>query len=370
MAYGAGQIANQYIDQEIQTQKAQAIADIQRNSAIKLDEYNLSPDRQKTVRQNATDATIAEAAAKDTSSLASYTNKPLIAARNTAEASDPIKAATIKHLEAQADQARAYARLADAGGRGAANTTVRKSMFDAKELDDALAKIEPALVSMESPTNPDKLVEIRGLRDVYRNAMMEGLNRGNVGLHDAENTARARVQVLRDEAQKRVDVAKKDDPKTPFNEAAAVRQILAEVEEDRVKTLKARPIALDPASASNDEGTRASGRTPEVMAQANARADQSLADKAKARASGVVDSSASVQDQIQAAQKPQVTPGLYQQAVAERNSKAAKADADPDIIALMKQRDALLRGGARGATIKVNALNDQINELRKQRYGL
>lgn len=43
---GAAQIANSYIDAEIQEQKARALAEIQYANAVKLDQYNLSKPRQ------------------------------------------------------------------------------------------------------------------------------------------------------------------------------------------------------------------------------------------------------------------------------------------------------------------------------------
>jgi hypothetical protein len=63
MAYGAGQIANKYIDQEIDTQKAQAIADIQRQSAMQMDQYTNSPERRAAMREAAGQDTIAQGAA-------------------------------------------------------------------------------------------------------------------------------------------------------------------------------------------------------------------------------------------------------------------------------------------------------------------
>ena len=77
MAYGAGQVANKYIDQEIETQKAQAIADIQRNSAMAMDQYTNSPERRERMRGATAADVVSESAAKDQASLATATNDRL-----------------------------------------------------------------------------------------------------------------------------------------------------------------------------------------------------------------------------------------------------------------------------------------------------
>ena len=71
---GAGEaasgLANKYIDQELAAEKAKMIAQLQHDSAVKIDQYNLSPERQATLRQNTTDATLAQGAATRQSELA------------------------------------------------------------------------------------------------------------------------------------------------------------------------------------------------------------------------------------------------------------------------------------------------------------
>lgn len=76
-AYGAGQIANKYIDQEIDTQKAQAIADIQRNSAQAMDQYLNSDSRREAMRGQAGKDIVSNQAATDEAALASATNDRL-----------------------------------------------------------------------------------------------------------------------------------------------------------------------------------------------------------------------------------------------------------------------------------------------------
>ena len=53
MAYGAGQISNKYIDEDLAAQRAQAFADIQRQSAMKLDSAMNAPDRRAAMRGEA-----------------------------------------------------------------------------------------------------------------------------------------------------------------------------------------------------------------------------------------------------------------------------------------------------------------------------
>lgn len=66
----AGSLANKYIDEELAANKAKMLADLQHSSAVKLDQYNLSPERQAQLRTNATDATLAQGDATRQSELA------------------------------------------------------------------------------------------------------------------------------------------------------------------------------------------------------------------------------------------------------------------------------------------------------------
>lgn len=59
----AAQTANKYIDEAIQTERAQALADIAHANMVRGDEYNLSAPRQEKLRQNASDAALSQAAA-------------------------------------------------------------------------------------------------------------------------------------------------------------------------------------------------------------------------------------------------------------------------------------------------------------------
>ncbi len=112
---GAGEaasgLANKYIDQELAAEKARMLADLQHNSAVKLDQYNMSPERQAKLRTNATDATLAQGDATRQSELAGLKDEPYQAALKGKEDSDAaadtqreidkIKALTPAQIEAK-----------------------------------------------------------------------------------------------------------------------------------------------------------------------------------------------------------------------------------------------------------------------------
>ena len=77
MLAGAGQIANKYIDQDIELQKAQALEDIRFNSAKRTEEYVQSPEVQARRRANTSADTIAAGEASDTVLLNRARNRPL-----------------------------------------------------------------------------------------------------------------------------------------------------------------------------------------------------------------------------------------------------------------------------------------------------
>lgn len=66
----AAGIANKYIDEEIQNNRAQLLADIAHNSRVKTDQYELSDERQAQVRRNAAAATMAKGEAERASATA------------------------------------------------------------------------------------------------------------------------------------------------------------------------------------------------------------------------------------------------------------------------------------------------------------
>lgn len=143
---GAAQIANAYIDAEIQQEKAKALADLQYANAVKLDQYNLSKPRQDAIadaeaarekkvgaarNETALEGKVAEASDKrlrqakidDANEIARGTQKARIDAENafvtgTAQAkikAEADRAAALLPLEIK----RAYA-LADAAGKASA----------------------------------------------------------------------------------------------------------------------------------------------------------------------------------------------------------------------------------------------------------
>lgn len=67
---GAAQLANQYVDEEIQMQKAQVLADIAHANAVKMDKYNLSPERQSLLTNAEANRERAVGAARNETTLA------------------------------------------------------------------------------------------------------------------------------------------------------------------------------------------------------------------------------------------------------------------------------------------------------------
>jgi len=70
----ASGIANKYIDEEIQNNRAQFLADLQHQNMVRGDKYQLSDERQAQVRKNATDATMAQGAAQRANQVAGATD--------------------------------------------------------------------------------------------------------------------------------------------------------------------------------------------------------------------------------------------------------------------------------------------------------
>lgn len=77
-------LGNKYIDQNLALQRAQVLADIQRASAVQqvkdIDTYSNSPERRRSLRELATEDTLASERAKTTAALETATNEPLQAA--------------------------------------------------------------------------------------------------------------------------------------------------------------------------------------------------------------------------------------------------------------------------------------------------
>jgi hypothetical protein len=78
-------LASKYIDEEITANRAKMLEELRHGSMVKADQYQNSPDRQALLRQNATDATMAQGAATDAASLARLNNTELQGAQKTSE---------------------------------------------------------------------------------------------------------------------------------------------------------------------------------------------------------------------------------------------------------------------------------------------
>lgn len=87
-AAGASSLASRYIDEEITTNRAKMLEELRHGSMVKTDQYQNSPERQALLRQNATDATMAQGAATDSASLARLNNTELQGAQKTRKDSD------------------------------------------------------------------------------------------------------------------------------------------------------------------------------------------------------------------------------------------------------------------------------------------
>lgn len=102
---GAGRamsdLANKYIDEELAANRAKMLEELRHQSAVRMDQYNLSPERQAKLRENATQATVAEGRATRTAELEGLNDTAYQGAR-TARADADAAAATrrdIKRLE-------------------------------------------------------------------------------------------------------------------------------------------------------------------------------------------------------------------------------------------------------------------------------
>lgn len=112
---GAAAVANKYIDEELAADRANLLADIQHQSAVRLDQYQLGAERQATLRGNATAATMAQGQATRASELDGLNDAAYQGAKRSKADADAADATArdVKRLETMtpAEVAAANARL-------------------------------------------------------------------------------------------------------------------------------------------------------------------------------------------------------------------------------------------------------------------
>lgn len=92
------EVANRYIDADLAQKRAQALADIQHASAVKLDQYQMSPERQGALRENERQGVLSKAEAAREAELAGLNDTALQGAR-TARGDADATAATRRKID-------------------------------------------------------------------------------------------------------------------------------------------------------------------------------------------------------------------------------------------------------------------------------
>jgi len=263
VAYGAGQIANRYIDEELAQQRAQALADIQRSNAQQMDEYTNSPERRAKLRAQGsldTQQTQADALKGETTRLAdpALRQATIDSSNSIMSGTSAAKAAaegastlakdenTSRDIPPGGQQVRGGKVIYEntrltAGENRAANpgatkidhyndkewATLRTPRASAVTFDDAMGG-----KGRESP-------ELAG---VHFRLMNELRNGGQIAAGDAAEIAHNRVTKIKQLAEDRVVAAKASDKRSSLTEEQAVRQIIAEEEvaAERAKAAKAK----------------------------------------------------------------------------------------------------------------------------------
>ena len=222
---GAAQIANAYIDAEIQEQKARALAEIQYANAVKLDQYNLSKPRQnaltaaeaarervvgaarnettlagdiaragnKELRQAKLDDAAAAHKLQVEQTIADSGNASLLKAMADLANADPSKSADIRLKNAHANEANARARYLKATGSTATKVDGAEKMDEATRIEYQnlfgqvktelanLSKFESEGVAFDADGKPSKQYELvkknvdRARRDLLSFQMRNGL---------------------------------------------------------------------------------------------------------------------------------------------------------------------------------------------------
>lgn len=340
---GAENIANKYIDEDLATQRAQAIADIQRTSSLQTmqatDAYNNSPERQAMLTANAVATQNALGTAKNatdlTGAINTATNPDLTAALAAREAAAAKAKADNTPFDLAPGQSRfggtgapiatnthpttadVQEKLYEQGLKGNAGAKSKADHFDDKDWD-AAQKVDPSIVSFpdalggKGTTSPELLT-------VYRTELQAARAAGSYSPSEASNQAMATTLKLKNAAQDMVDQAKAQDPKSPLTETKAVQTILQQF----AAATKARQAAASrPAAA-----PVAAPATAPAMAPIAAPAP-SLASQAAANPSMASMSAASLAN---LAGSPRSSPTMRAAAQAEldrRNSAAPGSTVD------------------------------------------
>ena len=257
---------------------------------------------------------------------------------------------------AEAANTRASAASTRAGGRA--------DHFDEKQWD-AVRKVDPAIVSFDAPDGSGKLVESSDLRTVYIGELNRNRASGTMSPNEALEASRTVVGALREKASAMVEAARKADPKSTLTEPQAVKAILKEYQKalQGQQTPQAAPGAAPATGARPAPAARPAPPVvgPSGMQAAATGAAPGMGDSANERiwrAGG-----GPAREQAEIARSEAVA-----KARADAQAKEQRAQADPDIQKLM----GAIAAAARGAGPQVNraALEAQIAEIRKTRYGL
>lgn len=349
----AGVLANQYITEELAQGRARLHAELQRTtaSAMRNDQFAFENDPANVLRSNETgrQRALSQAAATREADLAGLTDQPYRAAKQAAADEDfaaetsrkivgrkaelteltpaEIAAADAKIRGTTAAEAARAGAIADAGARSQARyretpPSVAKKVAEFETvLGRTLTEQEKASVLGLITKEPEKYT-----------AMPIKEADGSISGYQAFDTRRGTFV--------------REAPKGPATEQEAHAQAQTAI-----------AAGADPAAV--NARLQQSGFTPIGGQKVDKPKPRPLMERGAERAPR----STAMDAEIQQAMQP-VRPDRA--GFAERQANKAKADADPDLQALDRRRAELLRAGkARDA----NAVIDQMNQLRRERYG-
>lgn len=243
----ASEIANKYIDNELATARAQAIADIQRASGMAqlqdADAFNNDPNRLARNRANKVQDITAEGTARGgvelNNAIAAATNEDLtkaLAARAAREATakdenttrdvspgqQQVRGGKMVYENTRPTAAEVSRDAYAAGQKGPAGA--KSDRWDEKQWNDA-RKVDLSVVSFPDAMG-GKGVESPELRQVFRTQLSALQARGDVDPQTASDLARETTLKLKNKASEMVDAARQADKKSTLTEQQAVQQIL------------------------------------------------------------------------------------------------------------------------------------------------